>query len=171
MNKSRWLIPGMALLLASPLLLAAGQKGGSKLDANGFPPHLSAIDTNKDGKLSAEEINAAEDARIAKLDANGDGEVTAEEFKAHREARRQERSQKRMARLDTNGDGVVSTDELKAQGHERMMKLDTNGDGTISADEMREHHQGMRGDKRGERGEHRRHGGWQDDAPPADKGD
>ena len=59
MNKSRWLIPGMALLLASPLLLAAGQKGGPKLDANGFPPHLSAIDTNKDGKLSQPELEAA----------------------------------------------------------------------------------------------------------------
>ena len=166
MNKSRWMVPGIALLLASPLLLAAGQKGGPKMDANGFPPHLSALDTNKDGKLSADEISAAENDRIAKLDANGDGEVTAEEFKAHREERRHERGLKMMARLDTNGDGVISTDEVKAKGHERMMKLDTNGDGEISAEEFKAHRQGMHG---GKRGEHRRHG-RPDDAPPAGKG-
>ena len=169
MDKSRWMIPGIGLLLFSPLLLAAGPRAGQRLDANGFPPHLSAIDTNADGKLSAAEISAAEDARVARLDANADGEVTAEEFKAHREARRQERSQKMMARLDTNGDGVVSTDELKEQGHERMMKLDTDGNGEVSADELRQQHMGKRG-HRGHRGGHHRHGS-PDDASPAGKGD
>ncbi|MCB1559763.1 MAG: hypothetical protein KDI75_01485 [Xanthomonadales bacterium] len=163
MHKSRWMITGIALLLASPLLLATGQKGSHRTDANGFPPRLSALDANKDGKLSAAEISAAENDRIARLDANGDGEVTAEEFKAQREARRLERQQKMMARLDTNGDGMVSTDEVKARGHERMMRLDTNGDGEISAEELKAQRHRMHG---GKRGGQRRHG-RPDDTPPA----
>jgi hypothetical protein len=61
---------------------AGGQRGGpgGRPSMMTFLPVLAALDANKDGKISAKEIeNAA--AALKTLDKNGDGELTEEEVR------------------------------------------------------------------------------------------
>jgi hypothetical protein len=61
-----------------------GGKGGPGFGGGfggaGFNPIVTALDKNKDGKLSADEIKAAAEALKA-LDKNNDGEISAEELR------------------------------------------------------------------------------------------
>ena len=65
---------------------------GNMGDKDGMGPLGAAAfakaDSNKDGKLSLAEVQAAQAERFAKLDANKDGVVTADERKAMFKARR-----------------------------------------------------------------------------------
>ena len=45
-------------------------------------PAFEELDANKDGKLSKEELSAAEGVDIKMLDTNGDEVVTLEEYRA-----------------------------------------------------------------------------------------
>lgn len=105
-----------------------------------FQARFKDADTNGDGVLTRDEVDAARSAHRAKmeaeLDTNGDGVVSAEEKKAGR-AKFEEMWTKRM---DTNRDGVVSADERKA-AREKFREMwiarhDTNHDGALSADEV-----------------------------------
>ncbi len=80
---------------------------------------LEKFDTDKDGKLSAEERKAAMAARKAemleKFDKDGDGKLNEEERKAAGEARKAEM----IKRFDKDGDGKLS-DEEKAEMRKAM---------------------------------------------------
>ena len=73
---------------------------------------------NRPARVQAEMTQAAfVDARVARLtaaDANNDGAVSAEEHQAARQAKHAERSEARFARMDTNGDGSISRAEFDA---------------------------------------------------------
>jgi Ca2+-binding EF-hand superfamily protein len=70
-------------------LHAAGGKGGKGERGHKMHEHMKAADTNGDGKFSRDEANASM-PRIAKnfdaIDANKDGFVTKEELRAFHEA-------------------------------------------------------------------------------------
>lgn len=72
------LLVGTAVAQESP-----GEKGNHPLGPppghHPPPPVILALDTNKDGALSAEEIKAAPEA-LLKLDKNGDGELSIQEL-------------------------------------------------------------------------------------------
>ncbi len=121
---------GLSLVAASAI---AGDGRGAK--------HFDRMDTNGDGEISAEELNARDDARkeqraemLAGADADGNGSVSREEFQAFRMAKRAANNP------DKNGDGVVDHDEFLAKAEERFEKLDKNGDGVLSADERQKRH-------------------------------
>lgn len=78
---------------------------------------LKSADTNGDGQLSRDEIEALALQRIVKraadrmerrLDINGDGKVTLDEIQKQRE--------KEFAVLDRNEDGTLDRKELRAAG-------------------------------------------------------
>lgn len=79
---------------------------------------VMAQQANRPARAQAEMTQAAfVDARVARLtaaDANNDGTVTAEEHQAARQAKHAERSEARFARMDTNGDGSISRAEFDA---------------------------------------------------------
>ena len=81
-----------------------------------FNPVLAALDTNEDGEISAEEIDAAT-AALKTLDADGDGKITGDEQKKMQEDRRkivEERRAEMIKRFDKDGDGQLSEEERKA---------------------------------------------------------
>jgi Ca2+-binding EF-hand superfamily protein len=110
-----------------------------------------ALDTNKDGKLSADEIKAAPES-LKKLDKNQDGKINAEEigwpprmqgFPGRGGGRppfggggQTERSLAELImRCDANGDGKVSKDELPKSMFILIQMADTDKDGAIDKKE------------------------------------
>ena len=153
-------------LIALTLSIALGAGAGlAQEDRDGRDPQgfFDRFDADGDGLVTAEEIEAARDARFAEIDADGDGSVSQEEFVAHAGARASDRAVRMFERLDADGDGMLSRDAIEAQGRrgpgERMIsRLDSDGDGAVSAEEFEEgrdrmaERRGMHGDKHGGKG-------------------
>jgi Ca2+-binding EF-hand superfamily protein len=95
-------------------------------------------DKNGDGKLSRDEVSHMPDAMFARLDKNGDGFLTPDEI--GNMAGRGEHGQKLFEEADTNHDGAVTRDEATAEVDRKFARIDTNGDGVISADEAKAAH-------------------------------
>ena len=107
-------------------------------------PVLAALDTNKDGVISAEEIANAP-AALKKLDKNGDGKITEDEVRpARREGERGPApgaanvaaTVKRLMEFDKNGDGKLAKDELPERMQNLFERGDTNKDGFLSQEEL-----------------------------------
>jgi len=137
------------------------------LDAQAF---IADHDRNKDGFLTKDELPGWLRYNFARLDANKDGKISAEELEkgAHLVQQRRRPSDvvavlvemsdcdeccaeelqqmfDVLRKLDRNGDGKIDADEIKS-GREVVVKervdtlfkeLDTNKDGKISKDEAR----------------------------------
>ena len=100
-------------------------------------PLLNALDTNRDGTISSEEIAVAT-ASLLTLDKNGDGELTADEIRP-RQQTPEERANHMLDEWDTNKDGKIS----RAEAPERMVQqfdaIDKSGDGFLEKDELIEY--------------------------------
>ncbi len=145
----------MALALAGTAVVgvaASDHHAGGKpgMGHRGAMQSFDEMDTNGDGKITAEEMQAHASQRLDAVDTNGDGFVDAAELQArmqaHATTRLEERSTRMISRLDNDGDGKLSPEEMRAGprgNHDngdrfaRMLKrFDTDGDGAISRDEM-----------------------------------
>jgi hypothetical protein len=110
--------PAAADKTARPRMDANGDGFITREEAKGRPmleKNFDAIDTNKDGKLSREEMKAAHEQHKAehaghhpKIDANGDKMISRDEAKGH------PRLEKNFDTIDTNKDGKLSPEEMKA---------------------------------------------------------
>lgn len=106
--------------------------------------HLEEVDTDKNGKISRAEADAARDKHFTEADADGDGSVSFEEFQAMAEKHRQMMLKRRFERSDKNNDGVLTGDELGGRFADHFERMDKNGDGEISAEERKKAHKKMR---------------------------
>ena len=119
----------------------------SRLDA-GF----AAIDTNKDGSLSADELAVAQkrdieqaqaavksraQAAFNQLDTNKDGKLSLQEFEASVQVNARETAQQLLQNMDANKDGKISAEEFKAPRLNAFNKVDANHDGTVTPAELR----------------------------------
>ncbi len=123
----------------------------------GFPPEffpgiviMAALDADKDGALSADEIaNAA--AALKKLDKNGDGKVGRDEIRTELEKLRPPRREQGGfgGGLRRGGQGGAAGGFGRRSFLDRIMEHDKNADGKISARELPERMAGLmdRGDK------------------------
>jgi Ca2+-binding EF-hand superfamily protein len=133
-----------ALALTGAVLvsgLASGAMAQSGPDEADRGPRLTemfaAIDADKDGKVTQEELAAHRAAMFTAADTNGDGALSTDELAARELARFSERMPERTARMldrmDANGDGSLSADEIgKGSMEERFARIDTDDDGAIS---------------------------------------
>ncbi|MEL7345992.1 MAG: EF-hand domain-containing protein, partial [Pseudomonadota bacterium] len=78
-------------------------------------PDFATLDANGDGALTADDIQAASDARFAELDTDGDGSISEAEYVARAAALASERAAQAFARLDADEDGSLSRDVLEAR--------------------------------------------------------
>lgn len=144
-------IAAAALLVAIPAIAIAregGERGGHHGKRGAF---FERLDTDKDGKLTAEEAKAGSARMLERADRNGDGVVTPDE------------APRMFERVDADGDGKVTADELGAISASRVMRADANGDGAVTREEADAARAKMKAG-RGER--HGRGDGDAGEAPP-----
>lgn len=115
-------------------------------------PLLLALDADKDGSISASEIENASKA-LAKLDRDGDGSLSPEELRPNFAAMARDGIPREgqpgangapgkdvMARMfeqrDVNKDGKLSGDEIPERMQQNVSRMDENGDGAIDKSEM-----------------------------------
>lgn len=148
----------LAGLIALGFTVAANEvvaKDG-RAEGKGQGPRISfsELDSDGDGKITVEELQARQVARLAEADANSDGFLSAEELAAQMQGREAERAEKRIGRmierLDSDGDGQLSLEEAQARNDGRHMidRLDADKDGAVSEAEFAEA-RGMRGQGKG----------------------
>lgn len=115
------------------------------------PPLMAALDVDKDGEISAKEIEGAVKA-LKKMDKNGDGRLTQDELLPPRGGPGGGDMAERIMGFDEDKDGRVTKDELPERMQERMFeRADANGDGFIDkqeAEKMAEQVQGRGGPSR-----------------------
>ena len=75
---------------------------------------LAAIDADKDGKISKDELTAFRAARVASVDGNADGKLSAAEM-ADRPL-----PAEMFDRVDSNGDGFIDQSEIDAAKSQMM---------------------------------------------------
>jgi Ca2+-binding EF-hand superfamily protein len=96
-------------------------------------------DTNKDGKLSRSEVPRMPEQMFARLDQDHDGFLTSEELTKMGQGSEQH-GLRGFQHVDSNGDGAISRDEALAQVDRRFARIDSNGDGVLTQEEMQAHH-------------------------------
>jgi len=118
MNRTKTLLVGgvAALTLATAAGVAIAQQAGTDQER---PNRMQRADTDNDGRISRAEFVDGRIGRLTALDANRDGSVSAEEMQGQREARRSEHADRRFARMDANGDGSVTRAEFDAAAEAR----------------------------------------------------
>ncbi|WP_298921326.1 calcium-binding protein [uncultured Roseobacter sp.] len=140
----------IALIAATSISLAAGS-AFAKGNRHGAPIDFEILDSDGDGKVTLEEMQAHGAARLAKVDADGDGFLTLPEIEAAASERAKQRASRMMDRLDADEDGKISAEELENSGRaeRRFQRADKDGDGAVTKAEfdaaiakMRKHHKG-----------------------------
>ena len=119
----------------------AGPMGGGMMPA---PLDFASLDTDGNGTLTLEELQAMSAAKFAEADADGSGTLSQDEVAAMVTAQMAlmaaNRAQMMIAERDTDGDGLLSAEELQpnsGQGLAMMFaRLDTDADGSVTAEEF-----------------------------------
>jgi len=140
-------VVGAAMVATAGGAVAQG-KGGY-----GQRPSFEEIDTNGDGKITQDEMQARAAARFGEVDNDRDGAISRDEMMARAMARVETRVDRMMDRMDADDDGKVSQAEMQQIRGKRMGRMiewmDADGDGALSKDEFGQGHHGMKGKSRG----------------------
>ncbi|MEO0750986.1 MAG: calcium-binding protein [Pseudomonadota bacterium] len=110
------------------------------------------VDTNADGLLSAEELQAHREARFATTDTDNNGALSRAEIEARMLINQDERRVKFLDRMfdrrDANADGQLTLAEMASDRTVQMFeRADENGDGLISRAEFDAAKDARRGQK------------------------
>lgn len=138
----------LALIIAGVATAAAAQPGQGQGQGHGRRDgaerggqaeriaHVDAmfrmLDADRDGRITAAEVDARRKARFAAADADGDAKLSLAEFDAMRRAMETERM---FARLDVDADGFVGDAEVAAREPRMLNRLDADNDGVVTRDE------------------------------------
>ncbi|WP_084437105.1 EF-hand domain-containing protein [Pseudodonghicola xiamenensis] len=145
--KHRHFIAGIVVAVGAVAATAVLAQQGA-MDAagmgRGMGPRMSfeELDTNGDGQISKEEMQARVQGRFNALDADGNGTISLEEMQAQARQRADERAAWMFKQMDENGDGALSADEMKGpRRSDGMMnrmfsRMDQDQSGTISKEEF-----------------------------------
>lgn len=98
---------------------------------------FETADTDKDGKLSEQEIETARNERFESNDTNGDGKLTLVEFEALFRDITQPVTVRVFQFLDPDGDAMISKEEFDRPTSRFVEHLDRDGDGMLSPGDRR----------------------------------
>jgi len=119
----------------------SGPAGGNNARGNSLEffkrdPLLTALDVNRDGEISANEVVTAT-ASLLTLDLNHNGILEANEFAVH-QMTSEERVHHILEEFDSNKDGRIARDEAPERMQAEFDKIDTDGDGYLSPGELQQ---------------------------------
>ena len=129
------------MLSAGELKALAGSQRRPEGEGPPMDPIAAALDTDRDGTISAAELSAAS-TPLAKLDRNGDGMLSADEGRPMRGGMRgrggnpEEMYKRLLEENDANRDGKLAVTELPERMRQYQGNADSNKDGFISKEEM-----------------------------------
>ena len=125
-----------------------GRGGEGRGFGRGMNPIIAALDANKDGEISAEELKNAE-AALKTLDKNNDGKLSQDEYRPPMQRGPREGGEgggqftvnpeqmaTRLMQFDKNADGKLTKDELPERMAGMLERGDTDKDGALSKDEI-----------------------------------
>jgi len=122
-----------------PVQVASAQTGGAAPFAavDAAPPDdyaLATFDSNHDGELSKDELEAGLKALYAKTDTNGDGSLSSSEVRPVND--KLLANQGGSPIIDWNADGKIDMTEFASQWRTKFERSDVNSDGTLDAREL-----------------------------------
>lgn len=120
----------------------SGERPGGGGRAGGFDPAqmFAERDADGDGKLTGDEISQRMRDRLDVIDTDQDGAISLEEMQAGMQGRRRGGGfdpDQMFARRDEDGDGKLTGDEISQRMRENLSDFDTDQDGAITLEEMK----------------------------------
>ncbi|MDR1827761.1 MAG: EF-hand domain-containing protein [Methylobacteriaceae bacterium] len=116
-------------------------KDGRGFGGPGGPGPFNALireaDTDKDGKISAEEWKAFVDAKVAAADTDKDGNISQEEFAVLWNDFGKPMRIRAFQRLDADDDNVVTFEEFSKGRDALFDRMDRNNDGVVEKEELK----------------------------------
>lgn len=105
---------------------------------------MERFDTNDDGRITQEEIDAAQTERFAAGNADGNQTMSIEEFEPLFNREHREQMVRAFQRLDRDGDGQVTREEFDSRTAGLVQRMDRNGDGALTLEDRQERGHGWR---------------------------
>lgn len=115
---------------------------------------LRLADTNEDGSLSQEEVDAFVAGQVSEANADGADGVTLDEFQTIWLSMTRPMMVRTFQFFDTDGDAVISQEEIDDRFANIVEKFDRNGDGQMDRGDRRRggmHHRGRDRDRGADR--------------------
>jgi Ca2+-binding EF-hand superfamily protein len=137
----------LILLAAAPALAAPGDETTTPRPARPSNSGVMRYDTNKDGFVDRSEWTAGQEARFKQLDTDKDGKLSKDELFSHtRQApgavlpndRALERQDAFFRRMDGDRDGTISKAEFMSQADRNFARCDTDKDSRTNTAECRQ---------------------------------
>ena len=101
---------------------------------------MQNFDTDGDGSVTQEEIDAVRIEQITKFDRNGDGSLDLAEYEALWLDAMRERMVDRFQAHDDDGDGSVTSEEFNEKFEGLVERMDRNDDGVMNSDDKGKRH-------------------------------
>jgi Ca2+-binding EF-hand superfamily protein len=133
MNKTAFIA-----LVTTAAMVVAGGSALAQAAPKQAPVSFEALDTDGDGKVTRDEMQAYGALRMARADTNGDGALDLGELEAQAAERAKKGAQRMMERLDADEDGKITAEEMRDGRHERrhFKRADADGDGALNKAEF-----------------------------------
>jgi len=112
---------------AGVLAVLAGAAIAQTATPTARAPHGMRADADADGRISRDEFVQGRVARLTAVDANRDGSVSPEEMRSGMETRRNQQISARFDTADADGNGVLSREEFVSARSERGDRAGRDG--------------------------------------------